>query len=240
MISRDATFDTSASMNGSPTGAAPIGSWPLEWVFWTHGRAVAVDSVSTRRITKPTGWVVDMRHYLDEETGDLPEAIPERVLSLAVFFGSIVAWVTDHLPQGDWLSVCGEVAERLKAAVCQGRPRFVFYWPLGWRWLTADRDPTTFGHTFGHTRVRRLYALRAPSDSRRRSCSGQQPIRSPNCARASLDTPQKNDCFNRSRTCATLNDLLGPGRLALFLNFIDGHRFRHSLRARQALAAGRD
>ena len=29
-------------------------------------------SVSTRRITKPTGWVVDMRHYLDEETGDLP------------------------------------------------------------------------------------------------------------------------------------------------------------------------
>ena len=47
---------------------------------------------------KRTGWVVDMRHYLDEDTGDLPEAIPERVLSLAVFFGSIVAWVIDHLP----------------------------------------------------------------------------------------------------------------------------------------------
>jgi hypothetical protein len=45
-----------------------------------------------------------MRHYLDEETGDLPEAIPERVLSLAVFFGAIVAWVTDHLPKGDWLT----------------------------------------------------------------------------------------------------------------------------------------
>jgi hypothetical protein len=29
-----------------------------------------------------------MRHYLDEETGDLPEIMPERVLSLAVFFGS--------------------------------------------------------------------------------------------------------------------------------------------------------
>jgi hypothetical protein len=27
--------------------------------------------------------------------------IPERVLSLAIFFGAIVAWVTDHLPEGD-------------------------------------------------------------------------------------------------------------------------------------------
>jgi hypothetical protein len=31
---------------------------------------------------KPTGWVVDMRHYTDEATGDLPEAIPERVLTV--------------------------------------------------------------------------------------------------------------------------------------------------------------
>jgi len=50
---------------------------------------------------KPTGWVVDMRHYLDEETGDLPDALPTRVLNLALFFGSIIAWVTDHLPHGD-------------------------------------------------------------------------------------------------------------------------------------------
>lgn len=28
-------------------------------------------------IVKPTGWVVDTRHYTDEATGDLPEAIPE-------------------------------------------------------------------------------------------------------------------------------------------------------------------
>ena len=48
------------------------------------------------------GWVVDMRHYLDEETGDLPDRLPTPVLNLALFFGSIVAWVTDHLPQGDW------------------------------------------------------------------------------------------------------------------------------------------
>ena len=47
------------------------------------------------------GWVVDMRHYLDEETGDLPDRLPTPVLNLALFFGSIVAWVTDHLPQGD-------------------------------------------------------------------------------------------------------------------------------------------
>jgi hypothetical protein len=55
-----------------------------------------------KRALKPTGgWVVDMRHYLDEDTGDLPSAIPERVLSLAIFFGAIVSWVTDHLPEGD-------------------------------------------------------------------------------------------------------------------------------------------
>lgn len=60
--------------------------------------------MSTKRIARPTGWVVDMRHYLDEETGDLPEAMPERILSLAVFFGAIVTWVTDHLPEGNWLT----------------------------------------------------------------------------------------------------------------------------------------
>ena len=34
-------------------------------------------------------WVVDMRHYLDEKTGDLPDSLPGRVSSLALFFGSI-------------------------------------------------------------------------------------------------------------------------------------------------------
>ncbi len=52
-------------------------------------------------MTRPTGWVVDMRHYIDDETDDFPESLPERVLNLAVFFGAIVAWVTDHLPEGD-------------------------------------------------------------------------------------------------------------------------------------------
>ena len=47
-------------------------------------------------------WVVDMRHYLDEKTGDLPDSLPGRVSSLALFFGSIVSWVTDILPAGDW------------------------------------------------------------------------------------------------------------------------------------------
>jgi hypothetical protein len=51
---------------------------------------------------KPQGWVIDMQHYLDEETGDLPDQLPSRILNLALFFGSIVAWVTDHLPEGDW------------------------------------------------------------------------------------------------------------------------------------------
>jgi hypothetical protein len=39
--------------------------------------------MARKRTLKPSGWVVDMRHYLDEETGDLPADIPERVLSLA-------------------------------------------------------------------------------------------------------------------------------------------------------------
>ena len=55
----------------------------------------------TWRRTVRTGWVVDMRHYVDEETGDLPASMPERVVSLAIFLGAIVAWVTDHLPEGD-------------------------------------------------------------------------------------------------------------------------------------------
>lgn len=50
----------------------------------------------------PMGWVVDMRHYLDDKTGDLPDGLPTPALNLALFFGSIVAWVTDHLPHGDW------------------------------------------------------------------------------------------------------------------------------------------
>jgi len=40
---------------------------------------------------RPQGWVVDMRHYLDEETGDLPGHLPSRIANLALFFGSIVA-----------------------------------------------------------------------------------------------------------------------------------------------------
>jgi hypothetical protein len=45
--------------------------------------------------------IVDMRHYLDEETGDFQELLPDPILTPALFFGSIVAWVTDHLPDGD-------------------------------------------------------------------------------------------------------------------------------------------
>jgi hypothetical protein len=37
-------------------------------------------------MVRPSSWVVDMRHYVDEDTGDLREVIPERVLSLAIFF----------------------------------------------------------------------------------------------------------------------------------------------------------
>jgi hypothetical protein len=29
------------------------------------------------------GWVVDMRHYLDEETGDLPDGLPTPAVNMA-------------------------------------------------------------------------------------------------------------------------------------------------------------
>jgi hypothetical protein len=49
---------------------------------------------------RPRTWVVDLRHYLDEETDDLA-SMPGPALSCALFFTSVVAWVTDHLPAGD-------------------------------------------------------------------------------------------------------------------------------------------
>lgn len=41
-------------------------------------------------------WVTDMRHYVDEE-GVLAE-LPSSVLPLALFHGSVMAWVTSHEP----------------------------------------------------------------------------------------------------------------------------------------------
>jgi hypothetical protein len=78
--------------------------WTLDRASGGHGNLVATDSPSFQsdHSVKPTGWVVDMRHYLDEETDDLPDRLPTPALNLALFFGSIVAWVTDHLPHGDW------------------------------------------------------------------------------------------------------------------------------------------
>ena len=50
--------------------------------------------------SRPKTWVVDLRHYLDEETEDLAD-MPGPALNCAMFFASIVAWVTDHVPAGD-------------------------------------------------------------------------------------------------------------------------------------------
>ena len=42
-------------------------------------------------------YVTDLRHYLDDETGDLAD-IPGPALTPAMFFASIVGWMTDHEP----------------------------------------------------------------------------------------------------------------------------------------------
>jgi len=44
----------------------------------------------------PDTWVTDLRHYLTEE-GYLAD-LPTPTLNLALFVGSIVAWVTGHRP----------------------------------------------------------------------------------------------------------------------------------------------
>ncbi len=40
-------------------------------------------------------YITDLRHYLDEATGDLA-AMPAPALTLAMFLSSIVAWVTSR------------------------------------------------------------------------------------------------------------------------------------------------
>lgn len=50
---------------------------------------------------EPSTWITDLRHFLDEESEDFPESIPEPALNLAVYLGAIVAWVTDHAADPD-------------------------------------------------------------------------------------------------------------------------------------------
>ena len=49
---------------------------------------------------KARTWIVDLRHYLDDETGELAD-MPAPALNCALYFGSIVAWVSDHMPGGE-------------------------------------------------------------------------------------------------------------------------------------------
>ena len=42
-------------------------------------------------------WITDMRHFLDQ-TGSFPANMPGPALTLALFLGDIVAWVTTQGP----------------------------------------------------------------------------------------------------------------------------------------------
>ena len=44
--------------------------------------------------------VTDLRHFIEEGTDDWGD-LPGPALNLAIALGSIVAWVTDHLPAGE-------------------------------------------------------------------------------------------------------------------------------------------
>lgn len=41
-------------------------------------------------------YIIDFRHYLDEDTGELPRDMSVPALRLAMFFASIVAWATNQ------------------------------------------------------------------------------------------------------------------------------------------------
>ena len=40
-------------------------------------------------------WISDLRHFLDEE-GEIPDELPGPALEMALFLGSIAAWVTSR------------------------------------------------------------------------------------------------------------------------------------------------
>lgn len=46
-----------------------------------------------RYLRMPDTWITDLRHYVNE-CGELPEALPGPALKLALFVGSIAAWMT--------------------------------------------------------------------------------------------------------------------------------------------------
>ena len=50
---------------------------------------------------RPTTWVTELRHYIDEETEEWLEDMPGPALNLALALGSIVGWVTDRPRAGD-------------------------------------------------------------------------------------------------------------------------------------------
>ena len=41
----------------------------------------------------PNSYVIDIRHYLDEKTGEIPP-LPVPAMALALFCGSIISWVS--------------------------------------------------------------------------------------------------------------------------------------------------
>lgn len=64
----------------------------------THGPPDEPDQPNDRARTGNT-WITDMRHFLDE-SGSMPD-MPGPALNLALFLGSIVAWVTSGRAAAD-------------------------------------------------------------------------------------------------------------------------------------------
>ncbi len=76
-------------------------------------------------------WISDLRHFLDEN-GAIPAEIPGPARNVALYLGSIVAWVTDHRcddPYDDdaWTNV-----------PCRPRPGRRRCNGLIWAWLDSD------------------------------------------------------------------------------------------------------
>lgn len=67
-------------------------AWPESTDF---GEPIEKPGLAKRGNCNRMSYVIDLRHFLDQK-GEIPENIPGPALSIGLFFGSIVGWVTTH------------------------------------------------------------------------------------------------------------------------------------------------
>ena len=120
---------------------------------------------------------------LEQKLAKDPARFPELVLSLAVFFGAIVAWVTDQLPQRDWLT-------NVPCRRCPGRRRCRGE-------IVAELDRTS-GHIVWHCPLCRdnglIHGWEGPGKIARTHNALHQHVHYSRCFSASVPRVIARDC----------------------------------------------